>query len=1032
MILIRSLFCLALVLCIGLTGSAVYAGNLPEINKESIEKQLDEIEEIIAAYKSKGHIPGLAVVIVKDDQTLYSKGYGYKDAASKEPVTPSTLFEIGSNSKAFTGLAVMKLAEQGLIHLDDPVSRHIPWFQMKYRDVQTDITIQQLLHHTSGIPYSSIERIPESDEPTALEETVRTLLDQPLKHMPGEKYEYATINYDVLGLVIQQVTGQSYETYMKEELLAPLGLEQTYLTRLEAPSAELSKGYKINFLRQAEYEAPIYRGNLPAGYILSNANDIARWLQIQMNAVPVGVWAQTIAQSHLPDRTIEPHGDGASYASGWQVYQDGKGELSHGGNNPNFSSFLTFRPEEKVGVAVLANTNSLYTETIGKEIMDVIKGKSVTYSTSDTYLNLDRLSLVIICVAIPFLLLTLWNLTVMVRELLRKQRQFNRGAGKSLASILIFLLFTAGFAFAIYQIPRTMLGGLSWEFVGVWGPATFTLAAGLLVAMVSLFSFYVLMLNLSRKQSDHSVFPLVILSLFSGFGNALIIFIINAALNREDRLESHMYLYFLVGIVLYVFGQRLIRTRFIQLTNELIYTQRISIVDKILRSPFRKMERIEHGKIQTVLNNDTESISNVINVLVTGLTSIITLLFCFIYLGLMNVYGLLLSVTVIVIAAGLFFLVGKSANRLWEQTRDIQNAFFNYINDLIHGFKELSLSREKRAQFKQDMVDSCGEYKTKRVQGDLKFATVSVMGELLFTIVIGVVVFLFASLITGMPTESLRSYVFVFLYMTGPVNSVLNSIPQFFQMKISWKRILEMNELLSGEKDERASDLQPEVLPEQDKEKVHLQLKGVTFEYKHQNGSFHVGPIDFECRNGEVVFITGGNGSGKSTLGKLLCGLYEPDEGRILMNGVQVDGKQLTQYYSAIFSDFHLFDKLYGVPYKELQEQIESYLRLLHLENKVEIVEGRFSTTDLSTGQKKRLALFIAYLENRPIYLFDEWAADQDPEYREFFYTHLLKELKAQGKCVIAITHDDRYFHLADKVVKMDLGLVVDNKIAIH
>lgn len=125
--------------------------------------------------------------------------------------------------------------------------------------------------------------------------------------------------------------------------------------------------------------------------------------------------------------------------------------------------------------------------------------------------------------------------------------------------------------------------------------------------------------------------------------------------------------------------------------------------------------------------------------------------------------------------------------------------------------------------------------------------------------------------------------------------------------------------------------------------------------------------------------------------------------------------------YSTVFADFYLFDKLYGISYEGKETEIQRYLEILQLSDKVQIQDGKFSTTKLSTGQKKRLALLVTYLEDRYIYLFDEWATDQDPEFRLFFYDSLLPELKFKGKCVIAVTHDDRYFNLADRVIKMDL-----------
>jgi putative ATP-binding cassette transporter len=174
------------------------------------------------------------------------------------------------------------------------------------------------------------------------------------------------------------------------------------------------------------------------------------------------------------------------------------------------------------------------------------------------------------------------------------------------------------------------------------------------------------------------------------------------------------------------------------------------------------------------------------------------------------------------------------------------------------------------------------------------------------------------------------------------------------------------------------------------------------------------------------VFIIGGNGSGKSTLLKLLTGLYRPSGGCLLVDGVPVLWRDIQRYrelVSIIFSDFHLFQRLYGLPDVD-EKSVNSLLDTMQLLGKTSFDRGCFSTLELSTGQRKRLALIVALLEDRPIIVFDEWAADQDPEFRRYFYEVLLKDLKKRGKTVIAVTHDDHYFQHCDKLVKMDLGAI--------
>ncbi|MBP2022486.1 CubicO group peptidase (beta-lactamase class C family) [Clostridium punense] len=173
-----------------------------------------KIEKFIEENMSGGSIPGLSVNIVKGDKTVYQKGFGYSDIDKKKPVTSQSLFEIGSNSKAFTGLGILSLEKSGQINLEDEVVKYIPWLKVKYKDKEVSITVEQLLYHTSGIPFKTIDKIPVSNEDNALEETVKTLVGIELDSEPGEKFQYATINYDVLGLIIEKVTGKTYENYI--------------------------------------------------------------------------------------------------------------------------------------------------------------------------------------------------------------------------------------------------------------------------------------------------------------------------------------------------------------------------------------------------------------------------------------------------------------------------------------------------------------------------------------------------------------------------------------------------------------------------------------------------------------------------------------------------------------------------------------------------------------------------------------------------------------------------------------------------
>jgi putative ATP-binding cassette transporter len=1047
-----------------LFGLAETENNSPNSSEPGgmVRARIGKIDSWVKQNMKAGKIPGLSVVIVAGREIVYNKGFGYSNIATKRKVTADTLFELGSNSKAFTALGILKLEKEGRVNLNDPVKKYIPWFKMKYAgrhrgkniNDYVEITINHLLHHTSGIPFKSIGDIPISASDAALEKTVRTQAGKQLDFYPGENFRYATINYDILGLVIQNVSGESFEQYIKNNIIRPLGLNNTYLSRSEILQrdiatvykmkflrpildsyninsfrnditfCDIATGYKLQFLKPIEYKAPIYRGNTPAGYFITNTKDLARWIKIQLGTKKLkGSDKDLITISHIPDRTVAPNGDGSSYASGWFVFQDGGGMIAHGGNNPNYSSYILLRSRENIGIGILANLNSSYTEAIANGIDDIIRGEKAKNNITDIYISIDNVSFTIVLISIPVLLATIYLLLILLMQIIKRERKFSGNIIKVITNTFFFLLFITGLGYSMYSIPDVLYWGLPWAFVKVWAPYSLIVAIIALLLTVTIFCVYLMLATIFPKSNDKHYFVITALSIISGFGNAIIIFIINEALNRNDGFQPGFFLFFLMGIAIYLCGQRLVRIDLLNLTNTLVYNKRIELINKILKASYEKVEQIEKGKIHAGLNNDTENISNFANVLITAVTSLVTLICCFVYLGILNIYGLLVSVTVIFIAAGLYFVAGRYANRLWEETRSIHNVFLNFINSLIGGFKELKMHTRRKKEFSDDMQIKCEEYKEKRIKGDLSFANVFVIGELLFTAVIGVVVFVFPVLFKDLPAGLLRNYVFVFLYMTGPVHGVLDSIPQIIRLKISYQRLEDlMKEFGSGEDGEC-----PHHDWNRNENPFKLELSGVEYSYKNKDSEpFKVGPVNLSFRAGEIILITGGNGSGKSTLAKLITGLYNFDSGEIFLNNSKIGPEELRQNFAAVFYDYYLFEKLYGIDYANKNDEITELLKVLHIEDKLKIADGKFSTIMLSSGQRRRLALLVSCLEDRAAYLFDEWAADQDPEYRKYFYRVILPELKKRGKLVIAVTHDERYFAVADQIIKMETGRIVD------
>ncbi|WP_242834950.1 cyclic peptide export ABC transporter [Ruminiclostridium cellobioparum] len=583
----------------------------------------------------------------------------------------------------------------------------------------------------------------------------------------------------------------------------------------------------------------------------------------------------------------------------------------------------------------------------------------------------------------------------------------------------------------MYKAPYALYNS-TWALIDEFGPSSLMNAVKCLIVVIPMFFLYYMLSYFFVKKGDKPYFMIVVLSILSGIGNSMVIFVINAALSRvmndESRragVESGLYLFYILGIALFTVSAMVVRKKLIVITSEVVYDKRIQIINKLMQAPYDKFEALEDGNIHAALNNDTENVSGFVNAFVNGLTGVITLVTCFIYLATINFLGMVISVLVICGAVGAFLIASKNAEKMFEKNRDIQNTFFKYINDMLKGFKELYINKRKGKEFTNDIKKSCEDYRDTRVQAEFDFVGVSILGEILYIGVVGIVVFIFPLLFPNLQNNTLRNYVLVYLYMGGIVNQEIFLVPGVMRVLVSWRRINQfIKDISCIESNEKKADHKVQ------NSKFDIKVKDVVFQYKNENGEkFRVGPINCDFKSGEIIFISGGNGSGKSTLAKLITGLYTPDEGEISINGEKADQETLGSYFSAIFGDYYLFDKMYGIDYQSKTEEIRKYLKVLRIDDKVQVKDGLFSSTKLSTGQRKRLALLVSYLEERPAYLFDEWAADQDPEFRKFFYKVLLPELKARGKTIIAITHDDSYFDDADKHIKMETGQILEYKV---
>jgi putative ATP-binding cassette transporter len=517
-------------------------------------------------------------------------------------------------------------------------------------------------------------------------------------------------------------------------------------------------------------------------------------------------------------------------------------------------------------------------------------------------------------------------------------------------------------------------------------------------------------------------------SLIGGFVGASLVALINQALTEPaERIGSLAWKF--AGLCLVVLVSRwLSQAQFVELSQKTLADLRSHLTRHFSEVPYRDLEARGSAKLLAVLSEDVSTVSHFFVMLPELVMHGAVVLGCLFYLGMLSWQVFLFALALVLLGSLGYHLAEVEAILALRRAREQEDELFRHFRALFDGAKELKLHEQRRREFVGEVIPaSIAEVRRARTRGLAIYAGAASFGAFLFFFLIGSVLFGIGNWFP-IDVHVMSGYALMFLYMMLPLEGVLGAIPSINAARVALERI---DEAGGGapERDvvaEGAATRAPQAPVAFEK----LQLEGVTHRYHREtsDGVFTLGPIDLELAAGTLTYLVGGNGSGKTTLAKLVTGLYSAEGGRVLLNGKPVsraDRAAYLQQFSAVFSDFFLFDSLLGIDKLRRDERARELLVALELDHKLEISNGSFSTTDLSQGQRKRLALLVAYLEDRAVYVFDEWAADQDPTYKEIFYRKLLPELKARGKAVLVITHDDRYFGLADRRVKLEFGKLV-------
>lgn len=531
-----------------------------------------------------------------------------------------------------------------------------------------------------------------------------------------------------------------------------------------------------------------------------------------------------------------------------------------------------------------------------------------------------------------------------------------------------------------------------------------------------------------KKEHDKPLGKLFLLTAVSGMSSAGVIALINSAAQNssEGKFTFSSILMFVAVVGIFITSQKFILTEGITIIEQTLHNIRIRLSDKIRRTDLLNIEIIGKGEIYNRLTQETSLISQTAAFLITALQSAILLIFIVAYIAYLSLTAAILLVVLTLLGVLVFQKNNKKITGELIETNKAEIKYFNSLTDIIDGLKEIKLNRKKGNDLFSHYTDVSSLVRQLKVKTGSLFSVNMVFSQAFIYIILGAIVFVIPQLSEDF-SKDIISTTTAMLFAVGPLNSLVSMIPYYEKVNLAVSNIYN----LEGELDKELNLL--EVQPINGENRFtgfgSIELNNLYFEYHNRENdeSFSVGPINLTIKKGEIIFLIGGNGCGKTTLLKALTMLYKPKSGNIFVDDIIVDDNNYLEYrelYSAIFYDFHLFNKLYGLENID-PRRINELLKLMQIDNKTEYREDHFTKLSLSTGQRKRLAMIVTFLEDKPVYIFDEWAADQDPQFKNYFYEELLKKLKSEGKTVIAVSHDDRYFNLADRVIKMDYGKIV-------
>jgi putative pyoverdin transport system ATP-binding/permease protein len=532
------------------------------------------------------------------------------------------------------------------------------------------------------------------------------------------------------------------------------------------------------------------------------------------------------------------------------------------------------------------------------------------------------------------------------------------------------------------------------------------------------------LLRLIRREIQSALARLVAMAVLAGVSNALILAVVNAGAEAatHGQVSLRNATIFILALLTYIKAQDYILATTTLEIEAAIHRLRLRLMDHVRNSELLSLDEIGQAEIIAVVTKETTTLSQAATIMVVAAQGSVLILFTGIYIAYQSLPAFLATVAIVTTATVLYLLRSGTYKAEMHQALESEKALFDRLSDLLNGFKEIRLNKKRSEDLFKDIEDVSTTAAFLKIKSQVAGLRQFTFSQASFYILLGTIVFAVPSFSETLGGSMVKSTTAI-LFIIGSISSIVQSIPMMIAANASAENMGTLEEALVGAARRNGEATTPR------RPFTTIKVSGATFRHidRRSEATFQIGPINFVLRVGEIVFISGGNGSGKSTFLKLLTGLYPLETGSLTIDGEIVTAANLERYrehFTAVFSDYHLFKRAYGIRNPDPAE-VERLLTLFQLNGKTALVNGEFTTVDLSAGQRKRLALIVGLLERRQILVLDEWTADQDPEFRRKFYDELLPALQESGKTVIAVTHDDRYLSelkLAARKLRMEDG----------